>query len=615
MSQTRSPHARASRVARVIAPLLASCAALALALGIGAGVARAGYLYVSSCSHARPPDNGQDTDFAGLVWQAASSPALLASNRCGQGGAFEISATATPRAGDHAEWVTRTPSQIVIVHVRTPARTVLINRAIGSDGYTAAFFWQGGSKQIAVGGSCCSGMAYGSGIDRSISSHTFGFRVRCRLSRCGGAGRKLVDVFGVELKAVDDTPPSLRIIGTDNLWNQLGRWIRGAWPASFQASAADGVCGMDVAVDGHAIPGPSDASPNRHSWTQCPDPQLMPLVLDTADYPNGPLSLRLSARDAATPANVSSISETLHVDNEPVTVGLSGPARALSEDGTQYVTAVATAGPSGVGTIWCALDAGGYAAHPGASAQIPVSGVGRHRISCFATNNALDAGGQPAHSPTTSFYLDIQEPSVATVSFATGRSAERVRFGHAAIVAGRLESYKGEPLGDRRVQILAAPANGSGRFSVAASVLTRPDGTWRARLPAGPSRLIEARYGGDATHAAATSRQIKLVVPASLTLRVLPRRTHWGGTIRISGRLRGRYIPPSGEFVALRIGWSSGSAEIGHVYVQRGGRFSVRYTFYPGSGTYHYRIWATSAAESDYPYAPASSRKVSITVS
>ena len=606
---------RRCRPTLALIPLLVGCAAVALALGLGVGVARAGYLYLRSCSHVRPADNGEDSDFAGLVWQATSSPALATGNRCGQGGAFEIAAGATPSAGNFAQWVTRTPAPILIVHARTPARTVLVNSALARDGYRAMFFWRGSSKQIALDGSCCGAMSYGSGIDRFMSSHSFGFGVRCRRSRCVDAAHKLLEVFGIELEAIDDTPPSLRVIGSGNLWNQAHGWVRGLWPAFFQASAADGICEMQANVDGRAIPGPLDASPNRHSWTQCPDPQIMPLAIETDTYPNGPLSLQLSARDAATPANVTSIGETLHVDNEPVSLTLSGPAQALSTRGTQYVIAAAKAGPSGVRSIWCSLDGGSYNAHPGARALIPVSGAGRHHVSCFATNNALDASGSPAQSPMASFALDIQEPSFATIEFATHTTRERVRFGRGASVIGRLESYRGQPLGGRRVQILAAPANGSERFSVAATALTGPDGSWRARLRAGPSRLIEVRYGGDGTHAAVTSRRLRLIVPASLALRISPRQTHWGGTIRISGRLRGGYIPRSGEVVIIHVGWRGGSAEIAYPYVGRNGRFSLRYTFYPGSGTYRYRIWASSAAESDYPYAPAASRKVSITVS
>jgi hypothetical protein len=105
-----------------------------------------------------------------------------------------------------------------------------------------------------------------------------------------------------------------------------------------------------------------------------------------------------------------------------------------------------------------------------------------------------------------------------------------------------------------------------------------------------------------------------VIVPASLRMRVRPRTTHWGSTITIRGRVLGGYIPAAGELVILHVGWGGGSTEIGHLYTDDRGRFRTRYTFLRGNGTVTYRLWATSARETDYPYVPSRSRKVSVTV-
>jgi hypothetical protein len=105
-----------------------------------------------------------------------------------------------------------------------------------------------------------------------------------------------------------------------------------------------------------------------------------------------------------------------------------------------------------------------------------------------------------------------------------------------------------------------------------------------------------------------------VIVPASVKLAIRPRTTHWGDTIAINGRLRGCCVPPAGELVSLRIGWRGGSAELGQVYARTGGRFRTRYTFLRGSGAERYRIWATTATESDYPYASGSSSPATVTV-
>jgi hypothetical protein len=168
--------------------------------------------------------------------------------------------------------------------------------------------------------------------------------------------------------------------------------------------------------------------------------------------------------------------------------------------------------------------------------------------------------------------------------------------------------------GVQPVDIVASPDNGSNAFTTVATTVTNADGSWFAALPPGPSRIVEAVFPGSDTLEPATSNEIRVTVPADVQLHIHPHRTQWGSTIRISGQLLGGYIPPSGELVLLRIGWPGGSTEIGHVMTDSSGRFSAPYTFLRGSGTEHYWIWAQSARESDYPFAPAESRQIPITV-
>src|SRR5205807_5800005 len=117
--------------------------------------------------------------------------------------------------------------------------------------------------------------------------------------------------------------------------------------------------------------------------------------------------------------------------------------------------------------------------------------------------------------------------------------AKRVRPGAGTTVRGWLGTTDGNALGGRSVRILTAPDNGTRQFSQVAVVTTAANGTWSARIPPGPSRLVVAAYDGAATVEPALSGAAHLVVPASISLRIRPKTTHWGGHIRISGRLRG----------------------------------------------------------------------------
>ncbi len=203
---------------------------------------------------------------------------------------------------------------------------------------------------------------------------------------------------------------------------------------------------------------------------------------------------------------------------------------------------------------------------------------------------------------------------VAVLPHALDKPRRRVAFGHGTTVSGYLELAGGTPLAGRHVQVLAAPNDAQGRYAPIASVVTNANGTWTAKVPPGPSRLIEASYAGDAADGPAVSAPVRLTVPAAVSLRVSPAQTHWGGSVRISGRLKGGHIPRRGELVVLKIGYDGGTAEIGHVETTRRGRFSVPYHFLRGSGHDVYRLWAETVAESGYPFAPGRSRDVAISV-
>ncbi len=490
----------------------------------------------------------------------------------------------------------------------------------------------------------------------------------------------------IDVSATDTTPPTLAATGATNLFNATTGWVRGVWPMPFQASADDGVCDLSATVGGKTVQGPTVAK-DDHMWMQCRDPLTWADAVDTTAEPDGPLTIQLHASDAASPANTAQASHTVHVDNTPVTLMLGGPSDWLSTDGPATIKATATAGPSGLAGVWCSVDGSPFRRYEAAAASIPISGLGLHRVSCQAANNAIDASGTPARSAMQTLNLTIRQPSVTTVSFTAiadalqcHRVKERVRiparwvtvrahgekvriklpaqtrtvkitrckprierrrvrvaghwytesvvvlphkvkrdairasFGSPATINGWLGTTGGTALAGRTLRILARPDLPDATFSAVATAVTHKNGSWTAALPPGPSRTVKVLYGGSDTIEPATSQLARVTVPAALRLALSTHASHWGATIEISGKLRGCCVPPDGELVSLRIGWRGGSAEIGQVYARTGGRFRTPYTFLRGTGTQKYRIWATTARESDYPYAPGTSAKRIITV-
>ncbi len=452
------------------------------------------------------------------------------------------------------------------------------------------------------------------------------------------------------------------------------KWVRGEWPLYWSGDSPSGICSLVASLAGQALQSETVVA-DQNLWKQCQIPygQWMGDEVFTNEYPNGADKLTIGDTDAA--GESASASETVHVDNVQPTVSLSGPTDAPSTAGTQYVTATAAAGPSGVSGIDCSVDGAVAQWFPAASAQVAVAGVGEHTVRCYSENNAVDDDRRPGclgdrdRSPTK-----IGVPTVAAIAFdrvadelrchktrkgatkchprtelvkrtvtvrvrrhgriAHVRRVEKVRivvlphvvqsatrrvgFGKSTTVSGWLGTYTGSALAGQSVEILTAPDNGSDAFTPLASTTTQSDGSWSVTVPPGPSRLIEVSYPGAPTTESSTSTQVHELVPAKVRLlSVKPRHVAWGHTVRIVGRLLGGYLPAGGALVRLRIGLGSAHTTYGvHEHVGGDGRFQTTYTFGAGQAQILRRFWfqLASLPMGDYPYAPANSRRVYVVV-
>jgi hypothetical protein len=112
---------------------------------------------------------------------------------------------------------------------------------------------------------------------------------------------------------------------------------------------------------------------------------------------------------------------------------------------------------------------------------------------------------------------------------------------------------------------------------------------------------------------------LTLRVPASLSLRVTPQRSHAGGTIRFAGTLRGAPLPRGGKQLVLEARVGGGGRGAGRspwrqfrvLATGAHGAYSASYRFrLPGPITYQFR--ATCPHEADFPFASGSSNVVSV---
>jgi hypothetical protein len=196
--------------------------------------------------------------------------------------------------------------------------------------------------------------------------------------------------------------------------------------------------------------------------------------------------------------------------------------------------------------------------------------------------------------------------------------SRRIAFGKRTTVSGWLGLPDGTALAGQSVHILTAPDNGLGQFQRVAVATTASNGTWSARLPPGPSRLVEAVYRGASTLEPSRSQQVHLLVPADVRLiSVSPDHVAWGGTVQITGQLLGGYLPPGGALVRLRIGYGSAYTTFGvQEHVTGDGRFRTTYTFGLGDPSVYRTYWfqIASLPSGNYPFQPSASGKIRVVV-
>ncbi len=282
-------------------------------------------------------------------------------------------------------------------------------------GWGGGFYWAGGSGGVQTFDQETGWSSRYAGSPHFIwptgGTPYFGWQVICAASPCRNGGDEWLSVELLELNMRETVGPYLT--APDGLWESSG-WIRGDWTLHYYGDSPSGLCSLQATLSDRPIPGSSSGA-DPALWHQCAAPAVSQTV-NTAQYGQGALPLTISATDAAG-ASVS-YTRTVHVDNQPPTLSFSGPADAPSTAGTQYITASAAAGPSGVDGIACSLDGAPYQFRAGTSTRIAVQGTGVHRASCYAENNAIDARGASGMSPIETWTLSIRQPSLSTVAFA-----------------------------------------------------------------------------------------------------------------------------------------------------------------------------------------------------
>jgi hypothetical protein len=350
------------------------------------------------------------------VFQAYSNFGMEVQANC-PGGGLTLYADSEFRQGQNAIWQADAPAGLTIVAAMVAPGALeseFVNAGSLGD-YGGNFYWNDGSSNITPTDTSASFTV--------LNSPDFGFQLVCGKPLCSGPNyTAYITVLGIVLSVQETSGPVLS--APSGLWQASG-WIRGNWTLAFSGDSPSGMCSLTASLAGQRLPG-SSSTANVAEWHQCAAAAVSDPV-PTAAYPQGADTLQIGGTDAAgVPA---SLSKTVYVDNQAPTVGLTGPASAASTAGTQYVTATATAGPSGVAGISCTLDGGPAQWYPASSAEVPVSGVGTHVVQCVSENNAVDLTGARGVSAPASFSMSIGTPTVTAITFSKIVDTLRCRRG------------------------------------------------------------------------------------------------------------------------------------------------------------------------------------------
>ena len=303
--------------------------------------------------------------------------------------------------------------------------------------------------------------------------------------------------------------------------------------------------------------------------------------------------------------------------------GATGPSHDLSGSdayrrlvlrvraSTAEGSAVASSAPSAI-----VADAAGNTTAPGGTtgdsqgASVSSSGLGQ----VVSPAGVADAVGRGAPNG------DNASDSASLKAFFDRNRARSLTtvFGRRVVVRGRLVDEAGRPIANARIEHLSRTATAGATAVDKGGARTRQDGTWTLIMPANvSSRELTFRYRshlGD--EKAAAEQQLTLRVKAAAKLRITPRVTNNGKTIRFSGSLRGRPIPIRGKLVELQARDAGRGRWITFKSLRssRGGSFRARYTFRRTRGPVTYEFRARIRYEGTYPFLAGTSNKVRVRV-
>jgi hypothetical protein len=227
-----------------------------------------------------------------------------------------------------------------------------------------------------------------------------------------------------------------------------------------------------------------------------------------------------------------------------------------------------------------------------------------------STTTITVRGALPANTPNGA---GASRTAKLTARHATTRkSARHLAFKTAPTITGRLVDETGKAISGAALTVLLRERRTGAPNAPVATATTGADGSFRLRLPAGPSRTITVQYtafSGDPTPAVTVKLTTR--VRASLTASVSPRSPRARQRLRISGRLR--YLRRRGVVISIQARDGRKWRTVDTVETTRNGRYSWPYRFSARSGGHTFAFRARVKSP-NYPFEPGTSKAVTVRV-
>ena len=441
----------------------------------------------------------------------------------------------------------------------------------------------------------------------------------------------------IEIIAADLSDPEITS-ATGGLVTE-GVWLRGVQPLTAAANdAGSGLEVFGVSLNGaplattygscpHAITG----SFSRRLVACWSDAQVNK-DFDTTDpifgFRDGINAIELTAEDFA--GNRQSLSRTVRIDNAPPELAF---ANGQDPDDPELIRVPLSDAHSGV------ADARLHLRPAGASEWQPlrtdvVGGEARTRVDSLAYPEgeyefmaaAGDVAGNAAQTTLRRdgspmrllFPLRNRVELRATVGRGASRS-QTLRYGTSTEARGRLLNRSGEPLADKRITVIEHFGQGALIRERVSEVTTDAEGRWESKVPAGPSRRVEALFAGTPRYVPAATEAGRLTVNSRASFRTSAREAPEGSRVAFKGKVRhvGARIPAGGKLVELQVRVAARSWDtVGEAFRTRGnGRYRTSYRFgrhYTADVRFRFRIKVQS--EGDWPYRRAVSKQRTVTI-